>query len=152
MAHYLIKNSDNRTILLKQFDLNDSFSFNPKMKENAKVKITEINIIDKKMIDDIVTKKILAQYQKIFKMVYFYTNSDEATDEDAKMCLDQVDYLKSVIENKYQKYLSIEKYKYLMDELYSLSIAVNKKVIINQISRNMPTTEPELEEEKRRGM
>ena len=49
MAHYLIKNSDNKTILLKQFDLNDSFSFNPKMKDNAKIKITEINIIDKKI-------------------------------------------------------------------------------------------------------
>lgn len=150
MANYLIKkNKHHKKILIKSIDIESSYIINPKMKDNAKIKITEINIIDKGLIDEVITKKILGNYQKLFKMVYFYTNSDDATDEDARICLGEIDYLRSLIDTKYRTYLSIEKYKYLMNELYSLNAAVNKKIIINQMNRNIPY-DMEYEEEKNR--
>lgn len=151
MASYFIKkNKPSKTIIVKSMEFDSSYKITPKMKDNAKIKITEINIIDKNIIDDIVTKKILSNYQKIFKNVYLYTNDDESTDNDARMCLDEINYLMNVIDTKYRTYLSIEKYKYLMDELYSLNAVVNKKIIINQMNRNIPYPDMEYEEEKNR--
>ena len=151
MASYFIKkNKPSKTIIVKSMEFDSSYKITPKMKDNAKIKITEINIINKNIIDDIVTKKILSNYQKIFKNVYQYTNDDERTDNDARMCLDEINYLMSVIDTKYRTYLSIEKYKYLMDELYSLNAVVNKKIIINQMNRNIPYPDIEYEEEKNR--
>ena len=151
MASYFIKkNKPSKTIIVKSMEFDSSYKITPKMKDNAKIKITEINIINKNIIDDIVTKKILSNYQKIFKNVYQYTNDDESTDNDARMCLDEINYLMSVIDTKYRTYLSIEKYKYLMDELYSLNAVVNKKIIINQMNRNIPYPDIEYEEEKNR--
>lgn len=151
MASYFIKkNKPSKTIIVKSMEFDSSYKITPKMKDNAKIKITEINIINKNIIDDIVTKKILSNYQKIFKNVYQYTNDDESTDNDARMCLDEINYLMSVIDTKYRTYLSIEKYKYLMDELYSLNAVVNKKIIINQMNRNIPYPDMEYEEEKNR--
>ncbi len=153
MASYFIKkNKPSKTILIKSIDFDVSYKINPKMKDNAKIKITEINIINKGIIDDIITKKILSNYERIFKMVYLYTNNDDSTDNDARMCLDEINYLRSVIDTKYRTYLSLEKYKYLMDELYSLNAAVNKKIIINQMNRNIPYPEMEYEEEKNRSL
>ena len=151
MASYFIKkNKPSKTIIVKSMEFDSSYKIIPKMKDNAKIKITEINIINKNIIDDIVTKKILSNYQKIFKKVYLYTNDDDSTDNDARMCLDEINYLMSVINTKYRTYLSIEKYKYLMDELYSLNAVVNKKIIINQMNRNIPYPDMEYEEEKNR--
>ena len=151
MASYFIKkNKPSKKIIVKSMEFDSSYKITPKMKDNAKIKITEINIINKNIIDDIVTKKILSNYQKIFKNVYLYTNDDDSTDNDARMCLDEINYLMNVIDTKYRTYLSIEKYKYLMDELYSLNAVVNKKIIINQMNRNIPYPEMEYEEEKNR--
>ena len=117
MASYFIKkNKPSKTIIVKSMEFDSSYKITPKMKDNAKIKITEINIIDKNIIDDIVTKKILSNYQKIFKKVYLYTNDDESTD----------------------------------NELYSLNAVVNKKIIINQMNRNIPYPDMEYEEEKNR--
>lgn len=151
MASYFIKkNKPSKKIIVKSMEFDSSYKITPKMKDNAKIKITEINIINKNIIDDIVTKKILSNYQKIFKNVYLYTNDDDSTDNDARMCLDEINYLMNVIDTKYRTYLSIEKYKYLMDELYSLNAVVNKKIIINQMNRNIPYPDMEYEEEKNR--
>ena len=106
MASYFIKkNKPSKTIIVKSMEFDSSYKITPKMKDNAKIKITEINIINKNIIDDIVTKKILSNYQKIFKNVYQYTNDDESTDNDARMGLDEINYLMSVIDNKYLNYL-----------------------------------------------
>ena len=151
MANYLIRKHNDNNITLKQIDYEFSYELNPKMKETSRIKICKINIFNKKMIDDLVTKKILEKYEQIFKMVYLYANDDNASTGDAMMCLGEIEKLESIIKNKYQKYLSIEKYKYFMHELYSLNAAVNKKAIMNRINNTFMYDE-ELEEEKHHTM
>ncbi|MBO4246124.1 MAG: hypothetical protein J5892_05270 [Bacilli bacterium] len=151
MANYLIRKNNDNNIILKQINYEFSYELNPKMKDTSTIKICKINIFNKSMIDDLVTKKILEKYQQIFKMVYLYTSDNNASGDDAIMCLGEIEKLESIIRNKYQKYLSIEKYKYFMHELYALGAAVNKKAIMNRINNTFMYDE-ELEEEKHHTM
>lgn len=147
MASYLIKKSnDNKSIICMEYEL-DGYKLEPKNKENNGIHIKEITIINKSMIDKVLTKRFIKNYEKLFKAVSSVVTDENPSDDDVRRCLSEIERLKSIIDNKYNRFLSIQKYKYFMNELYMLNETVNKKIIMMNLKRTFTIPDYEYEEE-----
>ena len=74
-------------------------------------------------------------------MILLILNSDDSTDDDASMVLDETSKFKSIIINKYKKYISDKLYKtymkkvIIMEEEFKRSYMYNKYYLENEIVR-----------------
>ena len=70
--------------------------------------ILDITIINEKMIDNILTRKINKMFMKLLMIVNDAFNSDD-NPEGSSIALDEISMVRNYINNKYAKYLNEEK-------------------------------------------
>ena len=103
------------------------------------------------MIDIILSKKIDKNFKRLAAITYDVINSDDDnTSTDATIALDEIAKLRSIILNKYQKFLEKEKEKKYIKSLRILENELRAKIIyintLNSIEENF-----DIEEKKGRG-
>ena len=126
---YLIK-KDNKTNSITYINYNlEGYKFTPKSKNNAKIKINQLMIVNPTMIDKILTIKFNDMFKKIMNYLALFLNSDD--DNNGEMILGEIDRLKSILINKYHNYLAVEKQKLFLDKLNFLENQLKMKIIIN---------------------
>ena len=103
------------------------------------------------MIDIILSKKIDKNFKRLAAITYDVINSDDDnTSTDATIALDEIAKLRSIILNKYQKFLEKEKEKKYIKSLRILENELRAKIVyintLNSLEENF-----EAEEKKGRG-
>ena len=128
---YLIK-KDNKTnvITYMEYDLK-GYKFTPKSKENAKIQVKEIVVVNPQLIDKILTLKLNSMFKKLMAFIIEYSSDDNADNGNGFYALSEIDRLKSIIINKYQNYLAVEKQKMFLENLAYLEKQINMKMMIN---------------------
>ena len=116
MASYVIrKKNKNNEIIYMEYSMS-GYTFSPK-KIVAYLNVKNINIVDDKMNDNILSIKFTERFNKLLKLVSLYLNDEDAGDSDTSHILDEVALIKDILLNKYQKYLDNEKEKLFLKKL-----------------------------------
>ena len=105
------------------------------------IDIKEVIITDAELIDKHIKRIFDKKINEISKMILLILNSDDSTDDDVSMVLDETSKFKSIIINKYKKYISDKLYKtymkkvIIMEEEFKRSFMYNKYYLENEIIR-----------------
>ena len=135
MSKYIISSQKtNKTI--KKLDIKDGYSFNPKNKTGKYLSINDLVLYDPEQIQRILMKKFLMRYKKLVYVVNVVADSDESSDSDFMICLDEVEKLESILINKYQKHLNAKLYAYFLDNLIKTCKYLEMKFIQNRMFRD----------------
>ena len=135
MSKYIISTQKtNKTI--KKIDIKDGYSFNPKNKTGKYLSINDLVLYDPEQIQRILMKKFLMRYKKLVYVVNAVADSDESSDSDFMICLDEVEKLESILINKYQKHLNAKLYAYFLDNLIKTGKYLEMKFIQNRMFKD----------------
>ena len=116
MASYLINKNHHDGSILSMNSV-DGYVFKPKAKSESYIKVKEVKIVDPKMIDKILTMKFDKLFKQVVAMALTVINDDDATDDDAQIVLDEVELVREILLNRYQKFLNYEKEQLFLKKL-----------------------------------
>ena len=107
MAYILKQNGDKKELFSGDVDFN-GYKFNSKRSKNI-IKVSNVTVVDPKMINEILTIKFNRRFKKLLTLVSAVLNDTDATDADTALALDEVQLVKEILLNRYQKFLNQEK-------------------------------------------
>ena len=85
------------------------------------------------MINDILTIKFNRRFKKLLTLVSAVLNDTDATDADTALALDEVQLVKEILLNRYQRFLNQEKEELFLKKLRVLENELRlKQVMINK--------------------
>jgi hypothetical protein len=107
MAGYLINKShtDDSVVSIKELD---GYTFKPRPNSNY-IKVNKVTIVDKLMIDRILSMKFDKAFNRVVKLALQVINDDDASSDDCEIILGEVELVRQILLNRYQKYISKEK-------------------------------------------
>ena len=103
-----------------------------KGKEMKGIDIKEVVITDKGLATNHAKKVFDKKVRDLTKIMFLVLNNSDATDDDASMVLDEVSKLKSIIINKYKKYISDAVYKSYMKKLIVMEEEFKENFMYNR--------------------
>lgn len=111
MASYLInkKHCDESVVSIRELD---GYKFKPKSGNGNYIKVNEVTIVDRVMIDKILSMKFDKSFKQLVALALRVINDEDADDAEAEIVLDEVELVRQVLLNKYQKFLNYEKNSY----------------------------------------
>jgi hypothetical protein len=116
MAGYLInkKHCDDSVIEIKDLD---GYTFRPKVSKKDYIKVSEVTIVDKQMIDKILSTKFDKSFKKVVNMASYVINDDDADDDAVRMVLDEVELVRQILLSRYQRFINHEKEQLFLKKL-----------------------------------
>ena len=116
MAGYLInkKHCDDSVIKIKDVE---GYTFRPRVSKKDYLKVSEVTIVDKQMIDKILSTKFDKSFKKVVNMASYVINDDDADDDAVKMVLDEVELVRQILLSRYQKFINHEKEQLFLKKL-----------------------------------
>ncbi len=115
----------------------DGFEINPKNNISKKntIRVSSAKINDDTLIKILINKKIDKRYNKIYQMVTEIATDDDSDDTKMGILLNEIELFRSILKNKYAKYMELEEFHSLENRMYLMSKEIKRKIM-------------ELEEEK----
>ena len=127
MASYLIKKDDKTNeIIFMEYELN-GYKFKPSSNK-ASIGIKEITIVKDNMIETVLETKFNRAFAKLLKATYDAIKDSTNNEENVTNALRDIDHLRSVLLNKYQKFLPKEKEKKFFAKLELMEEQLNIKL------------------------
>ena len=116
MAGYLInkKHCDDSVIKIKDVE---GYTFRPRVSKQDYIKVSEVTIVDKQMIDKILSTKFDKSFKKVVNMASYVINDDDADDDAVRMVLDEVELVRQILLSRYQKFINHEKEQLFLKKL-----------------------------------
>jgi hypothetical protein len=115
MAGYLInkKHSDDSVVSIRELD---GYTFRPRPNSNY-IKVNKVTIVDRMMIDRILSMKFDKAFNRVVRLALKVINDDDATGDDCEIILGEVELVRQILLNRYQKYINQEKEKLFLKKL-----------------------------------
>ena len=118
MNNYLLTADDQKKEIIK-IEVSKSYSFKPKKMTRKYVNAKSITVYDEAALANILMQKYIKRYNRLISIVSSIIESDDTTDSDYMMCLDELEKLKGMLVHKYAKFLKKEIYdKFITDIIY----------------------------------
>ena len=145
MAGYLINKShhDESVVSIKELD---GYIFRPKTNKDSYIKVNQVTIVDRVMIDKILTMKFEKSFKKVVALALSVINNDDADEGDATIVLGEVELVREILLNRYQKFLSYEKEQLFLKKLR----LIENELRMKQVSIKRKAQIMEMQEEKTR--
>ena len=113
------------------------YVFNPAYHKNDNIiDISKLSIYNKQMINNIIVKKYIRKYKNLLKMVYLLFHDAFPGDSGFPAFLNETDRLRSIILDKYHKFLAAKNEKKFLKELDYIEKEVQKKFIEERLFVN----------------
>lgn len=118
MVSFLItKDKRKNKIVYLEYSL-EGYTFSPKNNSEKYLEVNEVTIYNHEMIDAILTTKFNKTFLKVMQMARTLIESDDDIDPSScDLCLDQVELVRQILLNRYQKYLNAEKTELFLKKL-----------------------------------
>ncbi|NLL02107.1 MAG: hypothetical protein GX265_03710 [Mollicutes bacterium] len=120
MGYILIKEKD--SIKVNSFDLSHN-SYTIKLKKR------EVLLVNQKIIDRILLIELFKKLNPLFKQIIFYLNEETDDTESAGKFLDELAKQRTIILNKYEKYLSLRAREEYLKNIRFLAIELKRRSI-----------------------
>ena len=146
MASYLInkKHCDDSVISIKELD---GYKFKPKSSNGNYIKVNEVTVVDRVMIDKILSMKFDKSFKQLVALALRVINDPDADDAEAEIVLDEVELVRQILLNRYQKFLSQEKEQLFLKKLR----IIENEMRVKQVQIKQKAIYLEQQEEKSHG-
>lgn len=146
MAGYLINKShcDDSVVSIKELD---GYTFKPKPGNGNYIKVNEVKIVDKVMIEKILSMKFDRAFKQLVALALRVINDEDADDDTAMIVLDEVELVRQILLERYHKFISQEKEKLFLKKLR----IIENEIRVKQIKIKQKAVYLEQQEEKSRG-
>lgn len=146
MASYLInkKHRDESVVSINELE---GYKFKPKTDNKNYIKVSEVTIVDGVMIDKILSMKFDKSFKQLVALALRVINDDDADDAEAEIVLDEVELLRQILLNRYQKFLSYEKEQLFLKKLR----IIENEMRVKQVKIKQKAIYLEQQEEKAHG-
>lgn len=146
MAGYLINKShcDDSVVSIKDLD---GYTFKPKKGTGDYIKVNEVKIVDKVMIDKILSMKFDRSFKQLVALALRVINDEDADDDAAEVVLGEVELVRQILLERYHKFISQEKEKLFLKKLR----IIENEMRVKQIKIKQKAIYLEQQEEKTRG-
>ncbi len=115
MRFFLCKDDDDKKIFSYSGEF-DGYKFNSKKEKNL-MQVSHITVVNPQMIDSILSLKFNKRFNKLLKYINFILNSDDSDSTNIAIALNEVELLRSILLNRYQKFLNQEKEELFLRKL-----------------------------------
>ena len=143
MPSYLI-NKKKSIKEIKSIQDIDGYQFEPNLERKDLIKVTKVTVVDKKMIDKILSMKFERYFRRLVMLAKMLIENDDSTDDDADIVLDEAQLVKEILENRYKKYLGYEKeqlflkkVKIIENQVQMKKIEIKKRIIYMEMQERM---------------
>ena len=143
MPSYLI-NKKKSIKEIKSIQDIDGYQFEPNLDNKDLIKVTKVTVVDKKMIDKILSMKFERYFRRLVMLAKMLIENDDSTDDDADLVLDEAKLVKEILENRYKKYLGYEKeqlflkkVKIIENQVQMKKIEIKKRIIYMEMQERM---------------
>ncbi len=143
MPSYLI-NKKKSIKEIKSIQDIDGYQFEPNLEHKDLIKVTKVTVVDKKMIDKILSMKFERYFRRLVMLAKMLIENDDSTDDDADIVLDEAQLVKEILENRYKKYLGYEKeqlflkkVKIIENQVQMKKIEIKKRIIYMEMQERM---------------
>ena len=128
MNNYLLTADDQKKEIIK-IEVSKSYSFKPKKMTRKYVNAKSITVYDEAALANILMQKYIKRYNRLISIVSSIIESDDTTDSDYMMCLDELEKLKGMLVHKYAKFLKKEIYHKFITDLIYIENFMKEKII-----------------------
>ena len=130
MASFLIKKIEIEQDMININHNIDGYVFKPNLNV---IEIKTITLYNKKMISSILTSKLEKKFERLAMITYdVLTSDDEDSQADTAIALDEIAKLKSIINKKYDKYISKKLKSDYLKKIFILEKELNSKILIQR--------------------
>lgn len=149
MASYLInkRHKDECVVSIKELE---GYTFKPRLTKDSYIKVNAVTIVDRVMIDKILTMKFNKSFKKVVQLALRVINDEDADDGDVTIVLGEVELVREILLNRYQKFLNYEKEQLFLKKLRLIENELRMKQVT--IKRKAQLLEMENEKTRSRGM
>ena len=146
MASYLINKNhcDDSVVSIKDLD---GYTFKPKKGVGNYIKVNEVKIVDKVMIDKILSIKFDKAFKQLVALALHVISDEDADESAAELVLDEVELVRQILLERYHKYLNYEKEKMFLKKLR----IIENEIRVKQIKIKQKAIYLEQQEELSRG-
>ena len=146
MAGYLINKShcDDSVVSIKELD---GYTFKPKPGKGNYIKVNEVKIVDKVMIEKILSMKFDRAFKQLVALALRVINDEDADDDTAMIVLDEVELVRQILLERYHKFISQEKEKLFLKKLR----IIENEIRVKQLKIKQKAIYLEQQEEKSHG-
>ena len=146
MAGYLINKShcDDSVVSIKELD---GYTFKPKPGKGNYIKVNEVKIVDKVMIEKILSMKFDKSFKQLVALALRVINDEDADETAAELVLDEVELVRQILLERYHKFINREKEKLFLKKLR----IIENEMRVKQIKIKQKAVYLEQQEEKSRG-
>jgi len=117
MKYVINKTKDSKKLMYYNVKV-DGLEVNPVNNvENQAIKVGEITIVDDKLQETYIKKRLNRKMDKIIRFMLRILNDEDTTEDDTGMALDELNRLKGIVMNKYRKYMKDAEYKSILTKL-----------------------------------
>ena len=128
MNNYLLTADDQKKEIIK-IEVSKSYSFKPKRMTRKYVNAKSITVYDEAALANILMQKYIKRYNRLISIFSSIIESDDTTDSDYMMCLDELEKLKGMLVHKYAKFLKKEVYDKFITDLIYIDNFMKEKII-----------------------
>ncbi|MDE5889216.1 MAG: hypothetical protein K2H20_04260 [Bacilli bacterium] len=115
-SSYLINKGHHDDSVVSIHEL-DGYKFKPKPGKGNYIRVNEVTIVDKVMIDKILSIKFDKAFKQVVAMALSVINDEDADEDSAQIVLDEVELVRQVLLNRYQRFISYEKEQLFLKKL-----------------------------------
>ena len=147
---YMIKKLESTYELTKFNYQIEGFSYPIKQNKRGNLKIKELIIVNPEIVSNLICHNFNKKYQKIVE--YFFNNSDVDDDNagtNLMIALDEVARLRTIIINKYKRFLKTKKEEELLKKLKLLENELRVKIIDFKLIKEQELTHNNIEEKSK---
>ena len=146
MAGYLINKShcDDSVVSIKELD---GYTFKPKQGNGNYIKVNEVKIVDKVMIEKILSMKFDKSFKQLVALALRVINDEDADEDSVGIVLDEVELVRQILLEKYHKFISYEKEQLFLKKLR----IIENEMRVKQIKIKQKAIYLEQQEEKSHG-
>ena len=146
MASYLINKShqDESVVSIRELE---GYQFKPRSTKDSYIKVNQVTIVDRVMIDKILTMKFNKSFKKVVALALQVINDEDSDEGNVAIVLGEVELVREILLNRYQKFLSYEKEQLFLKKLRLIENELRMKMVA--IKRKAQLLE--MQEEKTRG-
>lgn len=148
MTSYLINKNhcDDSVVSISKLD---GYNFKPRSGKGNYIKVSNVKIVDKVMIDKILSMKFDKSFKQLVALALRVINDEDADETAAEVVLDEVELLRQILLNRYQKFLNHEKEQLFLKKLRLIENEMRMKQV--QIKRKAVYLEQMEEKSRGRG-
>ena len=116
MASYLINKShqDESVVSIRELE---GYQFKPRSTKDSYIKVNQVTIVDRVMIDKILTMKFNKSFKKVVALALQVINDEDSDEGNVAIVLGEVELVREILLNRYQKFLSYEKEQLFLKKL-----------------------------------